>query len=104
VSAAPYTVLVHILDKEYQVACPPEREPELLAAARYLDRQMRTVRDGGKVVGLERIAVMVALNLTSELLKLREGGTDSAATNEQVKRLGERVDEALERFRQLEID
>lgn len=103
-SAAPYTVLIHILDKEYQIACPPEQEADLLAAARHLDKQMRTVRDSGKVIGLERIAVMVALNISYELLKQRDGGSDSAASSEQIKRLGERVDAALESFRQLEID
>lgn len=103
-TATPHTVLVRILDKEYQIACPPEQEADLLAAARHLDKQMRTVRDTGKVVGLERIAVMVALNISHELLKQREGGLDDATSNEQIKRLGDRIDDALERFRQLEIE
>ena len=43
------TVLVHILDKEYQVACPEGQQEDLIVSARYLDRQMRSIRDTGKV-------------------------------------------------------
>lgn len=99
------TVLVRILDKEYQVACPPDQAQDLLAAARQLDAQMRTIRDSGKVIGLERIAVMVALNSTYELLKRTNGGEapENSASQEQLRRLNERIDDALQRFRQLEI-
>ena len=104
-SAAPAnTVIVKILDKEYQVACPPEQERALLDAARHLDKQMRAVRDSGKVIGLERIAVMVALNTTHELLS-RAPQVDAVdqAGLEQVRRLSDRIDDALQRFSQLEI-
>lgn len=105
-SGSAKTVLVRILDKEYQVACPPEQAQDLLAAARQLDAQMRTIRDSGKVIGLERIAVMVALNSTYELLKRSAGGgepAENSASQEQLRRLNERIDDALQRFRQLEI-
>ena len=104
-SAAPAnTVIVKILDKEYQGACPPEQERALLDAARHLDKQMRAVRDSGKVIGLERIAVMVALNTTHELLS-RAPQVDAVdqAGLEQVRRLSDRIDDALQRFSQLEI-
>lgn len=98
------TVTVSILDKDYQVACPPDQERALIDAARHLDKQMRSVRDSGKVIGLERIAVMVALNMTYELLnKSAQVSETSSAGVEQVKKLGERIDDALQRFRQLEI-
>lgn len=98
------TVTVNILDKDYQVACPPDQERALIDAARQLDKQMRSVRDSGKVIGLERIAVMVALNTTYELLNKGAQVTEtSSAGIEQVKKLGEKIDDALQRFRQLEI-
>lgn len=98
------TVTVKILDKDYQVACPPEQEKALVDAARYLDKQMRQVRDSGKVIGLERIAVMVALNTAYELLNRKSDDGEPASANvEQVKKLGERIDDALQRFRQMEI-
>ncbi|MFT3929478.1 MAG: cell division protein ZapA [Spongiibacteraceae bacterium] len=98
------TVTVNILDKDYQVACPPDQERALIDAARYLDKQMRSVRDSGKVIGLERIAVMVALNMTYEMLnKTTQTAEVSGAGAEQVRKLGDRIDDALQRFRQLEI-
>lgn len=99
-----HTVTVKILDKDYQVACPPEQEKGLVDAARQLDKQMRKVRDSGKVVGLERIAVMVALNTTYDLLNKEPVEVEtSAAGVEQIKKLSERIDDTLQRFRQMEI-
>lgn len=64
----PSSVVVHLLDKEYRVACPPEEREALLRAAHYLDDKMREVKEAN-VIGLERIAVMTALNLAHELLQ-----------------------------------
>ncbi len=64
-------VRVSILGKEYQVACPPEERADLYASAALLDERMRGVRDAGRVVGADRIAVMVALNLAHEMLECR---------------------------------
>jgi len=98
------TVTVKILDKDYQVACPPEQEKGLIEAARHLDKQMRKVRDSGKVIGLERIAMMVALNTAYELLNKEPVVAEAPAVElEQLKKLGEKIDDALQRFRQLEI-
>lgn len=101
----PHTVTVKILDKEYQVACPQEQEADLIVSAKYLDKQMRDIRDTGKVIGLERIAVMAALNISYELLQASEQpGTDSAAPEgESVGRLNRKLDDALYQLRQLEI-
>src|SRR5690625_6482625 len=69
------TVVVQILDKDYQVSCPPEERNALLQSAQLLDERMRTIRRGGAVIGLERIAVMAALNLSHELLRRSEEHT-----------------------------
>lgn len=97
------TVVVKILDKDYQVACPADQAQGLQDAARYLDKQMRAIRDSGKVIGLERIAVMVALNISYELLNKDNQSQASENSQEQVRRLSERVDDALQRFSQMEI-
>lgn len=115
-SARGNTVSVKILDKEYQVACPPEQQAELLLSARHLDEQMRAIRATGKVIGLERIAVMAALNISHELLKARSGpapetDSDAAASVADetppspggVASLSAKLDEALHQLRQLEI-
>ncbi|MCY4427287.1 MAG: cell division protein ZapA [Halieaceae bacterium] len=94
----PNTVTVNILGREYQVACPAEQEPELTAAASYLDRQMLNIRDQGKVVGLERIAVMAALNVCHELLRA-PAQSSSTTTNEDscaaVEQLTRKLETAL---------
>jgi cell division protein ZapA len=61
-------VKVRILDHDYQVACPPEEREALIKAADYLSQNMAEVRDSGRVVGMDRIAVMVALNLAHQYL------------------------------------
>jgi cell division protein ZapA len=99
----PNTVTVKILDKDYQVACPPEQEAELLVSAKYLDKQMRGIRDSGKVIGLERIAVMAALNIGYELLQASDHPGAGQASGEPVKRLNRKLDDALHDLRQLEI-
>ena len=68
-------VSVRLLDREYQVACPSEERSDLLDSAEYLDAKMREVRDSGKVVGLDRIAVISALNIANELIKQRRNGS-----------------------------
>ena len=91
-SEAPSTVSVRILDKEYQVSCPPEEVDELTASAKHLDTQMRKIREGGAVVGLDRMEVMAALNIAHELLRLRD---DSASTSQRISALAERLTGAL---------
>ena len=99
------TVTVKILDKDYQVACPPEQEAELVTSAKYLDKQMRGIRDSGRVIGLERIAVMAALNTSYELLQASSNSSSDAAapSGDSVKRLNTKLDDALYDLRQLEI-
>ena len=70
--SAPGGVTISILGKELMVACPDGERESLSAAARYLDQRMREIQDSGKVIGAERCAVMAALNLTNELLQLRQ--------------------------------
>ena len=97
-------VSVRIMEKEYVVACPYDERSALLDAAEYLNGRMREIRDSGKVVGLDRIAVMVALNMAHELLQMR--GRDAKVESEaggKVRTLRERVETALEQAQQLEL-
>lgn len=99
----PHTVTVKILDKDYQVACPEEQEAQLVASAKYLDKQMRDIRDSGKVIGLERIAVMAALNIGYELLQASDHADAGQPGSDSVKRINRKLDDALHDLRQLEI-
>jgi cell division protein ZapA len=100
----PARVSVRIMEKEYVVACPYEERSALLDAAEFLNARMREIKESGKVVGLDRIAVMAALNLAHEYLKGkdRESKLDSGAGH-RVRALRERVEGALEKGQQLEL-
>ncbi|MFZ3204204.1 MAG: cell division protein ZapA [Pseudomonas sp.] len=90
------TVTVHILDKEYCIACPPDERTNLESAARYLDGKMREIRSSGKVIGADRIAVMAALNISNDLLhKQHNLDQQTTSTRDHVRDLLERVDHAL---------
>jgi cell division protein ZapA len=101
------TVIVTLLDKEYQVACPEGQQEALRESANYLNQQMREIRASGKVIGLERIAVMAALNISNELLQ--NGGIESDSRDlsmpggAQLKGLNDKLDKALHRYSQMEI-
>jgi cell division protein ZapA len=90
-------VSVRILDKEYQFACHEDERAALLRSADHLDRMMREIRAGGRVVGLDRIAVMAALNMANELLAQRESEEDVAETAVgRVRALHDRLLDVLE--------
>lgn len=90
------SVAIKILDREYVISCPPGEQGSLLDAARQLDVQMREIRKTGKTVGVERLAVMAALNISHELQsKTRELEKLKSEQAELVKRLNGKLDEAL---------
>jgi cell division protein ZapA len=88
-------VSFYILDKQYQAACTDDEKDALLASAHYLDKQMREIRDGGKVVGVERIAVMAALNIAHELLQIQKNGQVNETVNQRIRHLHEKLDTVL---------
>jgi cell division protein ZapA len=97
-------VSVRILEKEYQVACLPEERAELLDSAEFLNAKMREIRDGGNIVGLDRIAVMAALNLSHELLKVRNRSDESQGdATRKVRQMRERVETVLAKTQSLDL-
>lgn len=60
---------VTIMGREFRIACPDHEQQALLEAVDYLDKRMREIRDSGKVIGIERIAIMAALNITHDFLR-----------------------------------
>ncbi|MDP1932222.1 MAG: cell division protein ZapA [Gammaproteobacteria bacterium] len=100
----PGTVVVRILDKEYQVSCPPSEQEALLKSARYLDENMRKIKARGNIHGLEKISVMAALNITHEMLsKSLQLNENKHITMQQVKFLEDKIDRSLQANRQIEI-
>jgi cell division protein ZapA len=65
---------INVMGREFRVACPDNEQKGLLEAVDYLNKKMNEIRDAGKIVGLERIAIMAALNIAHELLSTKVGG------------------------------
>ena len=100
-SAERAVLTIRILEKEYVVSCLPEERENLLASARELNERMREMRDGSKVLGAERMAVMAALNVIHErdqVVKRRSGAIDSA--QDHIRRLESKLDAEIGRREQ----
>jgi len=97
-------VSVRILDKEYQVSCPVEERTDLLDSAEILNAKMREIRDSGRIVGLDRIAVMAALNMANDLLhaEKRDRYIDGDLSD-RLKVMSERLESALGGNQQLDL-
>ena len=97
-------VSVRILEKEYQVSCPASERTDLLDSAEVLNAKMREIRDSGKVVGLDRIAVMAALNMANELIhaQAKENALEGSLGN-RLKLISERVENVLGESQQLDL-
>ncbi|MCL4156951.1 UNVERIFIED_CONTAM: hypothetical protein GTU68_014004 [Idotea baltica] len=98
------TVAVRILEKDYQVNCPAEEVQALTESAKYLDNQMKTIRDSGKVLGVDRIAVMAALNIANEYLRNRDtAGSVTNAAEKKIQVLNEQLGQVLAEQKQLNL-
>ena len=97
-------VSVRILDKEYQVACPAEERTDLLDSAEILNSKMREIRDSGRIVGLDRIAVMAALNMATDLIHAQARDQQlEGDISERLKSISDRVDSVLSGAQQLDL-
>ena len=97
-------VSVRILDKEYQVACPAEERTDLLDSAEILNAKMREIRDSGRIVGLDRIAVMAALNMANDLMHAEKRDQElDGDVSDRLKLISDRVDSVLSTTQQLDL-
>ena len=98
------TLSISIMNKEFQVACPDGEEQALQRAAHYLSEQMEDIRKGGKVVGMDRIAIMAALNMSHELLSGQsKGQTSQDYAKLRIRALNDRLENAIADGKQLKI-
>ena len=97
-------VSVRILDKEYQVACPADERTDLLDSAEILNAKMREIRDSGRIVGLDRIAVMAALNMANDLMHAEKRDQElDGDVSDRLKHISDRVDSVLISTQQLDL-
>jgi cell division protein ZapA len=88
-------VSVSILGKQFMVACPEDERAGLVAAAKYLDEQMRAIHRSGKVLGAERCAIMAALNISHELLRSRDQKDAPSDMDDRIRSLHSKIESAL---------
>lgn len=94
-AAEPKALQINVMGREFRVACPEEEQKGLLEAVDYLNKKMAEIRDNGKVIGLERIAIMAALNISHELLSTKLGGFDIAELKRRMASMESMLDQAM---------
>ena len=95
-SQSPEPVSVIILDKKYQFACDADQRTDLVEAARHLDECMTEIREAGRLMSLERIALQAALNFSADLLRLqRTENQRQEKIDSRIRLLAEQIDDAL---------
>jgi len=98
------TVSISILGREYQISCPPDEEEALRKSAKYLDKQMESVKTRGSTLAFEKVAVMAALNICHELLqKSQQVVVSESDSLDRIKSLQDKIEAALQSSRQIEI-
>lgn len=83
---------VNIMGRDFTVSCTDEERPGLMDAVNFLDKKMRDIRDSGKIVGVERIAIMTALNLSHELLNSKSGNVDVGDFKRRITQMQDQID------------
>lgn len=94
-------IRVTILGKEYSVVCSPDQKDALYKAASHLNDRMQHIQQSGKVIGTERCAIMAALNITHELLALKEQSAHSIEVTSQLQALTQKLEAAVQEQKQL---
>ena len=88
---------ISIMGREFRVACPVAEEATLLQAVQLLDARIHDIRTAGKVIGIEKIAIMTALNITHEFLSTKvEGGFDIGSIQRKIDNMNSTIDAALQ--------
>ena len=92
------TIEVSILGRSYKIACKDGERDALLEAVAFLDGKMGEIKNSGKVSGVDRIAVMAALNIAHEFLSTKLGnGFDIGQARRKISQIEAKLDEAIAR-------
>lgn len=86
---------ISIMGREFRISCAEDEQAGLMQAVEYLDRKMREIREGGKIIGVERIAIMAGLNIAHELLTTHSGGFDIGDLKRRIGIMQERIEREI---------
>lgn len=95
---------IELLGKIYPIRCLESEIPGLQQAAAYLNQQMQDVQNSGKVINLERIAIISALNIAHQFLQFDQQKNSLMTTiNKKIGQMQDRLDQALVRQKQKDL-
>lgn len=86
---------ISIMGREFRVACAPEEQKSLQEAVDFLNKKMQDIKDQGKINGLDRIAIMAALNISHEFLCARVGNFDVSEFKRRMNSIESALDQAM---------
>jgi cell division protein ZapA len=96
--------IVEILGKPYPIRCPESELQSLQEAADYLNRKMAEIQESGKVINLERIAIITALNIAHQFLQMdQQKDTLMSKINQRISTLQDKLDTAIKKPMQTEL-
>lgn len=89
-------VTITLLDKQYQINCKQDEREELIESARLLNVKLSEIKNSGTVIGLERVAIMAALNLSHELVRTQKDESGGEIVNAGIERLQDKISSAID--------
>ncbi len=91
------SVTVKILNQNYDIFCQEDEKNELYKSAELLNDKMMKTKAEGKTIGLDRIAVISALNFANDSLNHKDlTNILNSSINERILKLHQKIDFALE--------
>ncbi len=94
------SVKVSIMQREFTVACTEDEMEGLIEAASYLDKQMRSISEGGQVLGIDRCAIMAGLNISHSYLQLQNTVQAQEEVDSRLETLHEQVEKCVSNLKQ----
>ena len=89
-------VNIKIMDRDFKVKCPKDKISELEESAVYLNNKMREVYQGEKMISMDRIAVIAALNIAYDLIvHKRQNNSYISGIVNRIYRLQSRISQAI---------
>ncbi len=87
---------IQVLNKKFTVSCTEDERPALDTAVNFLNKKMVEIKDNGNFIGIEKIAVMAALNLAHEVLNIESGNVNIGECKQKITELQDKIDAACQ--------
>lgn len=96
---------IEILDKLYPIRCPESEVNILKKAAELLNKKMTEIKESGKVINIERIAIIAALNIAYLFLEIdQQKNVQVSKINQRIIQIQDKLEAAINRSLQIELE